>query len=261
MSRPKVAVDLVVIGNLLIDDLPHNSESPGGAALFTALAARCCGLSVGVHSVIGDDYPVHWLEEAGVHLSLLRLQGPGGRTVIRYTQGGRTLEHRGPDHRKLSPQTVHPFDARMVHIAPMPTELQAFHLAACSPRSALLDPYPWLDFTSWSHFHPLRDRIAALLVNEEELKMKLDELEGDVWTVHKQGARGGVTLHPRLSWQAASVDVVDQTGAGDAFAAGLAAGLLAGKERLAALQKGAEVASWALADYGADELLRRAAQS
>lgn len=251
-------VDLVVIGNLLIDDLPHDSNSPGGAVLFTALAARCCGLSVGVHSVVGNDYPVHWLEEAGVHLSLLRLEGPGGRTVIRYTPQGRTLEHWGPGHQELSPQTTHPFQAGMVHIAPMPTEIQAFHLAACESRTALLDPYPWLDRESWSAFRTPRDRLAALLVNDEELKMELGEIDSDVWVVHKQGARGGVTRNPNLAWSPKSANVVDPTGAGDAFAAGLAAGLLTETELLAALGKGAEAASWALTDFGAGGLYRRA---
>ncbi len=208
--------------------------------------------------MVGNDYPVHWLEEAGVHLSLLRLDGPGGRTVIRYTSQGRTLEHRGPGHRELSPQIIHPFQARMVHIAPMPTEIQAFHLAACEPRTALLDPYPWLSHESWSAFRNHRDRIAALLVNDEELKMELDEIDSDVWVVHKQGARGGVTRNPHLKWSSKPANVVDPTGAGDAFAAGLAAGLLTETEPLAALRKGAEAAGWALADFGADGLYRRA---
>ena len=252
------SVDLVVIGNLLIDDLPHDSNSPGGAVLFTALAARCCGLSVGVHSVVGDDYPVHLLEEAGVHLSLHRLDGPGGRTVIRYTPEGRTLEHCGPGHHEMTPQIVHPFQARMVHIAPMPTELQAFHLAACAPGTALLDPYPWLDNETWSAFRPYRDKVAALLVNDEELKMDLDEIEPDVWIVHKQGCKGGTTRNPEHSWEAAPIAVVDPTGAGDAFAAGLAAGLLSLSEPRVALQQASITASWALTDIGASGLHRQA---
>lgn len=252
-------VDLVVVGNLLIDDLPHDPASPGGAALFAALAARCCGLSVGVHSVVGTDYPLHWLEEAGVQLSLQRLDGPSGRTVIRYRPEGRTLERRGPDHRTLSPTTFHPFRAKMVHVAPMPTDIQAFHLSNCAPQSALLDPFPWLDRLSWQAFCPLRDRIAALLVNDEELRISLDELNSDVWVVHKQGARGGVTRNPVLSWQAASMCVVDQTGAGDSFAAGLAAGLCRGESKSQALEQAVLAAGWALSGAGASELYRRAA--
>lgn len=251
-------VDLVVVGNLLLDDLPHGSNIPGGAALFTALAARCCGLSVGVHSVVGEDYPLDWLEETGVQLSLQRLPGPGGRTVIRYTPQGRTLEHRGPGHRQLSPQTPHPFQAAMVHIAPMPTDLQAFHLSHAASGSALLDPYPVFDADSWAQFAPWRQRLAALLANEEELRLDPTTLPRDVWMVLKQAERGGTTFNPTYHWSAVPTEVVDLTGAGDSFAAGLAAGLLAGQSREEALQTAAKVASWALSGVGAEALYRRA---
>lgn len=251
-------VDLVVIGNLLLDDLPQGVDIPGGAALFTALAARCCGLSVAVHSVVGEDYPLRWLEETGVRLSLRRLSGPGGRTVIRYTPQGRTLRHVGPCHRELSPQVPHPFEASLVHIAPMPTDIQAFHLSHCAPGSALLDPYPVLDATSWARFQPFQDRLAALLLNEEEMHLKLDAVGKTVWAVLKQAERGGMTANPNLRWKAAPAQVVDLTGAGDAFAAGLAAGLLSGKGHQAALDQGARAAAWALTDIGAEGLYRHA---
>jgi sugar/nucleoside kinase (ribokinase family) len=251
-------VDLVVVGNLLLDDLPHGADVPGGAALFTALAARCCGLKVAVHSVVGEDYPLHWLEEVGVHLSLVRLKGPGGRTVIRYTPNGRTLEHQGPCHRELSPQVGHPYRTSLVHIAPMPTDIQAFHLGLCPKQGALLDPYPVLDAATWAQFAPLRDRLAALLLNEEELQVDPSELGGDVWSVLKQAERGGVTHNPGLRWGAVATQVVDLTGAGDAFAAGLAAGWVRGLGRQQSLDLGAEAASWALSEVGAQGLYRRA---
>lgn len=251
-------VDLVVIGNLLLDDLPHGVDIPGGAALFTALAARCCGLSVAVHSVIGEDYPLQWLEETGIHLSLVRLPGPGGRTVIRYTPQGRTLRHVGPCHRELSPQKEHPFETSLVHIAPMPTDIQALHLSRCAPGTALLDPYPVFDERTWSAFYPYRDRLAALLLNEEEMRIGLEAIGDDVWAVLKQAERGGVTANPNLRWQAVAVKVVDFTGAGDAFAAGLAAGLLSGAGHQAALDWGARTAALALTAVGAEGLYRRA---
>lgn len=251
-------VDLVVIGNLLLDDLPHGQNIPGGAVLFTALAARCCGLSVAVHSVVGQDYPLHLLEEAGIKLSIHHLNGPGGRTLIRYTEHGRTLEHQGPDHRTLSPQTLHPFQARMLHIAPMPTDIQAFHLQGCQPQTALLDPYPYLDDRVWQHISPYQDRLAALLLNEEELHLNPEELKSHAWIIIKQGERGGTTLNPSLTWSAVTTPVVDRTGAGDAFAAGLASGILRNHSPSQALKDGALAASWVLTDIGAQGLIKRA---
>ena len=254
-------VDLVVVGNLLVDDLPHRPNVPGGAALFTALAARCCGLSVAVHSVVGEDYPLRWLEEAGVHLSLVRLKGAGGRTVIRYTPKGRTLEHQGPCHRDLSPQVRHPYRTSLVHIAPMPTDIQAFHLRECCKHGAMLDPYPVLNEQTWSMFRPLRERLAALLLNEEELQLDISSLGDDVWTILKQAQRGGTTTNPELRWEALPVEVVDPTGAGDAFAAGLAAGWVRGLDHQAILQLAAKAASWALPSVGAESLYRKACSS
>lgn len=251
------SVDLVVIGNLLLDCLPHGENIPGGAVLYTALAARCCGLTVGVHSVVGNDYPIDILEDAGVHLSLIRLSGPGGRTKISYTDHGRSLEHIGPSHAKLSPQTPHPFQAKIVHIAPMPTSIQAFHLGNCAKMSAFLDPYPLLDPATWPIFYPFCDRLLALLVNEEELAIELKLLGDDIWILLKQGEKGGIAFNPDSSWSAVPVRALDLTGAGDSFAGGLAAGLLEYGVKDKALARAARVASWALSGVGASGLLRR----
>ncbi len=250
-------VDLVVVGNLLIDDLPNGVNIPGGAALFTALAARCHGLEVAVHSVVGNDYPVHLLEEAGIQLSLKRIDGPGGRTIIRYPATGRTLEHYGPLHRELSPDWPHPFRTDLLHIAPMPTEAQAYHLERTPKNGAFLDPYPFLSRQTWSMFEPHRESLAALLLNQEELRMDLNDLGSRNWLVLKQAEAGGVTHHPSLSWDAVATDVVDLTGAGDAFAGGLAAGFVRGLDQAEALRQAAETASWVLGTVGAQGLLER----
>lgn len=252
-------VDLVVVGNLLLDDLSHGVNIPGGAALFTALAARCHGLEVAVHSVVGDDYPVSLLEDVGIHLSLKRIDGPGGRTIIRYPASGRTLEHRGPSHRELSPESPHPFHTNLVHIAPMPTEVQGYHLERTPKNGALLDPYPFLSPGTWTAFEPHRKSLAALLLNQEEMRMDLDELGSRNWIVFKQAEAGGVTYHPSLRWDAVPTEIVDLTGAGDAFAGGLAAGLIRGLDQTDALRLAAETASWALGTVGAQGLLKRAA--
>ena len=133
-------------------------------------------------------------------------------------------------------------------------------MEACEPGSALLDPYPWLDQQTWALFAPWSDRLAALLLNEEELRMELEPLGQDVWTVLKQAERGGTTSNPDLHWQAHPTEVVDLTGAGDAFAARLAAGLIQGKDKSAALEVAARAASWALQGVGASALTTLAMQ-
>lgn len=244
-------VDLVVVGNLLIDDLQGQPPLAGGAALHTALAARRCGLEVAVHSVVGEDYPLQILEEAGVHLSLTRLAGPGGRAVMRYTEHGRTLEHRGPGHETMTPQRPQPFQTRMLHLAPMPRRWQLFHLAQGTPGSALLDPYPRMTLSYWQELHPLQGQLRALLLNIEELDVEPQALSDDCLVVVKKGAKGGETLNPSCAWRAVETEVVDPTGAGDAFAGGFAAGLVQGLSLPAALNLGAEQAALVISRLGA----------
>jgi pseudouridylate synthase len=62
-----VIPDLVVLGNLLVDDMVFpdgrtRMAEPGGATLYAALGASLWGLAAGVASVRGDDYPGSALE-------------------------------------------------------------------------------------------------------------------------------------------------------------------------------------------------------
>ena len=69
--------DLVVLGNLLVDDMVFpdgrtRMSEPGGATLYAALGASLWGVATGVASVRGDDYPDSALEALaarGVDLS------------------------------------------------------------------------------------------------------------------------------------------------------------------------------------------------
>jgi len=243
------------VGNLLLDQFPDGRVEPGGAALFTALAARQAGLRVGLHSVVGADYPLELLRKSGVQLSLTHLEGPGGRTVIRYTENQRELTHVGPGHHAMTPQTLHPFDTRLVHIAPMPWEWQRFHLEGCAPGTALLDPYPVFSRSCWLDLEPRRKYLLYLLLNQEELEIDLEVLPEDLPALVKQGAEGGYCWRTGQRWQAVDVPVVDPTGAGDSFAAGLAAGHLAGLKSSESFALGADLAARVVTDVGVRALL------
>lgn len=247
-------VDLVVVGNLLIDEFPGCEPQPGGAALYAALAARSCGLEVAVHSVVGEDYPLERLEQAGVKLSLERLSGPGGRAVMSYGPDGRSLEHQGPGHEAMTPRRPHPFRTSFVHLAPMPRTWQLFHLEHAEEGTALLDPYPWMDLDYLSALRSLEGKLRALLLNQEELQMPFEQIDLACWTLLKRGEEGGRSVNPDLSWQPWPVEMVDPTGAGDAFAAGLAAGLVRGETPQDCLARAARTAAKALSASGCDGL-------
>lgn len=243
-------VDLVVVGNLLIDELPGGKLEPGGAALYTCLAAARCGLRVGLHSVVGDDYPLELLERAGVQLSLHRLSGPGGRVLISYGPEGRSLQHKGPGHHAMTPQEPQPFRTKYVHVAPMPWECQVFHLSQCEEKTALLDPYPVFHREGWEQLRPLVNRLAYLVLNEEELEMELESLPSELPVLLKQGARGGYYRPTGERWAAQECELRDPTGAGDSFVAGVAAGLVRGLTRTEQFQLGAQMAAQALGAVG-----------
>ena len=259
----RLSVELTVIGNLLLDEVyggptPEQTAAnlapelePGGAALFTCLAARAAGLKVGLHSVVGQDYPMHLFAGDDIKLSLHQLTGPGGRTVIRYSEEGRSLTHEGPGHLTMSPETHHPFDSSYVHIAPMPWERQLFHLQACEPGTAFLDPYPTLTSEQHEQLLPLADRFCYLVVSCEELDMDVSDIHPSIPLLIKQGAEGGYCRKTGTSWVPAKGNVIDLTGAGDSFVGGLAAGLAKGMNLQESLNLGAEMSALALSDIGA----------
>jgi sugar/nucleoside kinase (ribokinase family) len=281
-------LDLVVLGNLLVDDvvLPDGRTrfgEPGGATLYTSLAARLWGLGAGIASRRGDDYPEHALAALaarGVDLSGVRPLGrPGVRTWLLYEGAVRRVVHRlgGPTHAEVSPApTELPAayrDARAFHLAPMPLEVQAALVEALAPRPGALlslDPHVPVSEETLPRWRPVLERVDVLLLGEDEMRLAeaaadpaaaLARLAGGRlrWVVFKRGARGGVLYDARarraLAWRALECRAVDPTGAGDCLAAGWIAGLLAGEPVRAALARGVVATTFALEDWGPAGLL------
>ena len=80
--------------------------------------------------------------------------------------------------------------------------------------------------------------------------------------LYKQGPRGGLAFDVAADrferWRPSAAEIVDPTGAGDAFAGGLLAGRLLGDAPAAAIARGLVSASFALAGDGPEALLRAA---
>ena len=103
--------EVVVIGNLTIDDVVHaNGEttmaSPGGNTIHTAIGARIWGVSVGVVARVGADFPAAALDrlrEAGIDtLGLHPIAGPTVRNWVVYEEDGRrTWVYRTAPERSL----------------------------------------------------------------------------------------------------------------------------------------------------------------
>lgn len=248
-------LDLVVIGNLLIDEFENGETRAGGAAFYTALAAKAAGLKVGVHSVVGTDFPVSLLTDRGIETSLVKLDEPNGRAIIQYREHGRILVHKGPGHEVMTPQTPQPFRTKLVHLAPMPRSWQLFHLKDASIGSAFLDPYPTFTPDYLQELTPLLQHLRYLLLNEEELDCEIGDLPEELPVLLKQGEKGGVCLPQQIRWEARPTEVVDLTGAGDSFVAGLAAGLVRGLSTSESLEMGAKLAARVIGRPGAEAFL------
>lgn len=280
--------DLVVLGNLLVDDLVFEDgrtrmEQPGGAVLYAALAASLCGVRVGVASWLGDDYPAAALEALaarGVDLDgVLRLGGPALRSWLLYEGRRRQVIHRldRPTHAAVSPTADQIPEAwrsaRAFHLAPMPFELQRGLVQALGRQSGALvtiDPYLAVRADTLEAWRGVLAEVDALFLSEDELELEgaredplpaLRRLAGGRLrqVVFKRGRAGGMvydtTSDCAVEWTARAAAVVDPTGAGDAFAGGVLAGWLAGEPLGGALERGVVAASFAVSAWGADDLL------
>lgn len=282
-------LDLVVLGNLIVDDVVYgNGETrmaqPGGATLYMGLAAHLWGLRIGVVSIAGSDFPIEMLqalEERGVDLAGVRRHDDRGlRTWLLYEGDIRRVVHRldGATHEQSSP-TAEDIPAHWrplaIHLAPMPFALQhrlAMDLSARFGDEVLLslDPFELLTDQGLDRWRDLLSRIDLFFVSEDEVasaRTRRDPepflrslIAGRPGTIlYKQGRRGGLVLRsaadPTRRWPGRQTGVVDTTGAGDAFACGVLAGLVRDQPLPRALQWGIVSASFAIQGQGPEALM------
>jgi sugar/nucleoside kinase (ribokinase family) len=282
--------DLVVLGNLIVDDIVYESgetllAQPGGAILYMGLTAHLWNLEIGLVSIAGQDFPATLLaalEERGVDLSGVRRSNqPGLRTWLLYEGSRRRVVHRldGATHAQSSPTVKDLPDgwrAPAIHLAPMPFDHQDELAAELSSRYGddiflSLDPFEPLTEESLVDWHNLLSRIDLFFVSEDEMAARQDRLDPESFLrqlitgrlgtlLYKQGGRGGVALRPAgsaaLPWPGRATSVVDTTGAGDAFACGVLAGLLRDRPLAQALEWGIVSASFAIQGKGVEGLLQ-----
>jgi sugar/nucleoside kinase (ribokinase family)/fructoselysine-6-P-deglycase FrlB-like protein len=288
-------LDVVVIGNLTIDDVVHpdgetRMASPGGNAIHAATSARIWGVSVGVVARVGADFPTSALarlRDAGIDtLGLRPITGSTVRNWVVYEEDGRrSWVYRTPPGRSLEvapqPEDVPPGwtgqqgRTSVVHVAAMPfasAVRMVEHVRRSGQAILTLDTHEdWIagraEVVALARqvdvFLPSREELVGIVGYDDPERACRELLaEGLPAVVVKCGSEGAVVGNAagRISSIAApQVDVVDATGAGDSFCGGLAAGLALGEELLVAAQRGAATAGAALGASGSLRLLRRAA--
>lgn len=291
-------VDVVVIGNLTIDDVVHASgettmASLGGNTIHAATAAKVWGVRVGLVARLGSDFPgdaLNRVQRAGFDTAGLRpVDGPTVRNWVIYERDGRrTWVYRTPPERRVevAPRPddvphewlsdgVHP---PVLHVASMPLDAAVRivnHIRArVSGAVVTLDTHE-----EWSagceEVLEVARRVDVFLPSHEELEAIVGHddpergcaallEEGVPAVVVKRGGEGtlvAVRGHPVVSVAPPQVPVVDATGAGDSFCGAFAAGLALGDSYAVAAERGAATAGAAIGASGSLRLLRREANA
>ena len=135
---------------------------------------------------------------------------------------------------------LHVVGYALLREGPRPSALAAIERARAAGMTVSVDPSSWALIRAGAI-----PEVDLLLPNEREAEV-LGERDGMVVKLGAGGARWGSVRVP-----AVPVEVVDTTGAGDAFAAALLGARLAGADRRSSLEAGCAVAARAVAQVGA----------
>jgi sugar/nucleoside kinase (ribokinase family) len=256
-------MSLVVLGDVNVDvvvrvsgPLARGSDTPahvdivgGGSGANVAAWAASLGTAVTLVCRVGDDArgraAVEELQGVEVHAEFDRERATGTCVVLVDADGERTmLPDPGANDAPL-PEIPVGDHLHVVGYSLLREGSRASALAAIE-RARGAGMTVSVDSSSWAL---IRDGaipdVDLLLANEEEASV-LGERAGMVVKLGAAGARWGDVRVP-----AEPVQVVDTTGAGDAFAAGLLSARLEGAGPREALEAGCRVAARAVARVGA----------
>lgn len=282
---------LVCLGNLTVDDviLPDGTARAGcmgGDALYAALAARLWEPAVEMVTPVGEDLPPEvtaQILQAGFSFAgLPRRSVPTIHNQVRYDDhGGRSWTiHTSPEH----------FHA----LSPLPRDVPPAYLAARTFLVAAMSLDAQEQLVGWLRTHTTatvaldvqedyikgnEDRLDALIrqvdvfmPSEEEVRRLVGHQDwlraaqhwasgGPRVVVIKRGAAGSLVYDALrehvCETPAFPTLAVDTTGAGDAYCGGFLATLILEPDRFdRAARAGAVSASFAIAGFGMDSLLR-----
>lgn len=279
---------VLVSGTLTLDTIERGAamhrtvhrDVPGGSALYAAAAARLF-MPVQVTGTVGTDFPLDVLDQTQVDRTAVEvLAGPTFRWHARYTDDGEqrtTLSrNRGVAEGRLPPVGL-TREPGAVLLGSTHPRVQRHVLNRVrqqwptTPLVALDSMAHWWE-SEGETLRTLLPHVHLLFVDDEELwlatagRSTVDTLHelGPTMVVVQHGARGA-TLHRRgaapITIAASSVaQVVDTTGAGDAFAGALVGFLASGAapddhaSLRVALRMAAVVAACAVQGVGIDGL-------
>ncbi len=277
-----------VLGNICIDDLVFCDGStmwgvPGGNSVYAGLGIALWGERPMIVAPVGPEYPAAKL---GERLDLSRCR-PLDRTLRNWglyeDDGTRNFVFRRQtgNWREFSPEIadIHRIGASYAHIAPLPSDLQPAFAKALREQGAKLisvdldsrelsaigneNRLRWREFLgAIDLFLPSRQDVEMLFpgVEVSDALRRLRSLAPDLSVIAIKLGAEGVIVHGSGEsdyFQLPSIaeDVIDATGAGDAFSGGAILGFSRTNSALEAALFGSVSASFALAAMGLGALV------
>jgi len=227
------APDFVAIGHVTLDRF-GGVVRPGGAALYAAVMADRLGVSAGILTSHGDDFPLG-LVPPGIEVVAVASRDTTTFTHARDAAGGRVLSCQR-QAAPLAPGAVPEDwrDASLVLLAPVLNELDP--AAACCFADATIgaSAQGWLRGrradgrvvpTRWDSAPLVLPRVRALFLSGEDVRSAAADVDGWLQQVPigvlTAGRRGALLFvnGERYEVPALAAREVDPTGAGDVFAA------------------------------------------
>lgn len=271
-------LDLVVMGHVSVDHIifPGKEEIllPGGAAAAVATSAALAGAKVGLVTKVGEDFPEEWMEKLASILDVRGVQVLPGKTIhiyMIYHEDGSVdapVDMGVAEKMGETPIPEEYMGAEVFHIAPTPPEEQLKAVKRLEGKRISLDFNP----TYMVDYREKRDlmreivsRAEVVFPNEKEalLITRAESVEEAAEVLHDWGAKivvitrgergvlaydGQFREFPALPIR--PEEIVDPTGAGDAFAGGFLTGYSRGEPLEACVKLGLERAREVLKKKG-----------
>ncbi|MDA8685982.1 PfkB family carbohydrate kinase [Robiginitalea sp.] len=280
---------LLIVGTVAFDaiETPFGKTDKilGGAATFIGLAASYFKTDSAIVSVVGEDFPVHYLDllsGKGIDTSGLEIV-PGGQTFFWKGKYMNDLNRRETlatelnvlaDFNPIVPENYKDADLLMLGNLHPDIQLKVIRQMEKRPKLIVLDTMNyWMDNT-WDALMEVVREIDVIVINDEEARQLSGEYSlvkaasligamGPEYVVIKKGENGALLFHEDHVFFAPALpleDVFDPTGAGDTFAGGFA-GYLAQTENISfgnlknAVIHGSNLASFCVEKFGTERLL------
>jgi len=264
--------DLVTIGHTARDEFEGDPEwRIGGTATYAAAAAACLGDRVALLTRIGPterDRLAARCRELGIELHALESEVTT-TFAFRYIDGRRRLRLKARA-KGIGAEAMR--DTRSVVLASIAHEIEpsVFDVYGSVPRVLAAQGYlrSWdADGTvrrrDWDEAREVLRRVTVTVVSDEDIEGDLELARGWARTapvIVTIAERGAIVLRGGREVEVGGFPadkVVDQTGAGDAFCAGLALALADGDDLEAAARFANAVASFAVEGVGTLALASR----